>query len=227
MLQIHNACKQFGNTMVLNQINLTLAKNQVVGLAGPSGSGKSTLLRCIQQLETLDSGRIQCQGQRGFMFQDFQLFPHMTVLDNLVYAPSLHDKHGDFEARALELLDLLGLSHKTGAFPQQLSGGQKQRVALARSLMMKPDLLLCDEPTSGLDQSSVKDVIALLNQVKGMQVTMVIASHDLPFLTGIAERLVIINQGRLIADLTTADLTDPIAAVQQYYEGEYHEKKYQ
>ncbi|MDX1838610.1 amino acid ABC transporter ATP-binding protein [Legionella taurinensis] len=217
MIQITNACKQFGKTVVLNQINLTIAANSVVGLAGPSGSGKSTLLRCIQQLEKLDCGRIELAGKSGFMFQDFQLFPHMTVLDNLVYAPSLHEKGTDHEGRALELLAVLGLESKAHAFPQQLSGGQKQRVALARSLMMKPDLLLCDEPTSGLDRGSMNDVAALLNQVKGMNVTMVIASHDLPFLTGIAERVVVINQGNLIADLTTADLTDPIAALQTYY----------
>ncbi|KTD45593.1 amino acid (glutamine) ABC transporter ATP binding protein [Legionella rubrilucens] len=217
MIQINNACKQFGKTVVLNQINLTIAANSIVGLAGPSGSGKSTLLRCIQQLEKLDSGRIELAGTSGFMFQDFQLFPHMTVLDNLVYAPSLHEKDIDHEGRALELLEVLGLGSKAGAFPQQLSGGQKQRVALARSLMMKPDLLLCDEPTSGLDRGSMNDVAALLNQVKGMNVTMVIASHDLPFLTGIAERLVVINRGNLIADLTTADFTDPIAALQTYY----------
>ncbi|QRN04666.1 ATP-binding cassette domain-containing protein [Legionella sp. MW5194] len=217
MIQITNACKQFGKTTVLNQINLTIAANSVVGLAGPSGSGKSTLLRCIQQLEKLDRGGIELAGKSGFMFQDFQLFPHMTVLDNLVYAPSLHEKGINHEGRALELLAVLGLESKAHAFPQQLSGGQKQRVALARSLMMKPDLLLCDEPTSGLDRGSMNDVAALLNQVKGMNVTMVIASHDLPFLTGIAERVVVINQGNLIADLMTADLIDPIAALQTYY----------
>ncbi|KTC97704.1 amino acid ABC transporter ATP-binding protein [Legionella erythra] len=217
MLQITKACKQFGDTVVLNQLSLSIAAHSVVGLAGPSGSGKSTLLRCIQQLETLDSGRIELGGKSGFMFQDFQLFPHMTVLDNLVYAPSLHEKDINHEERALQLLDFLGLTSKVDAFPQQLSGGQKQRVALARSLMMKPDWLLCDEPTSGLDRSSTNDVVALLNQVKDMNVSMVIASHDLPFLTGIAERLVVINQGNLIADLNTADLDDPIAALQTYY----------
>nr|WP_241480479.1 ATP-binding cassette domain-containing protein [Legionella norrlandica] len=177
------------------------------------------MLRCIQQLEVLDSGFIDCKGKSGFMFQDFQLFPHMTALENLIYAPGLHEKAIDHKERALSLLDMLGLYDKAQAYPQSLSGGQKQRVALARSLMMKPDLLLCDEPTSGLDIATTHDVIALLNTVKSLHITMLIASHDLLFLTHIAERLLVVNQGKLLADFKTKDVSDPIFYVQQFYQG--------
>lgn len=220
MLQVTNASKKIDNTLVLNQINLTIQPNSIVGLVGPSGSGKTTLLRCIQQLELLDSGFIDFKGNSGFMFQDFQLFPHMTVLENLIYAPNLHDKTVDHKENALGLLNMLGLSDKAQSYPQGLSGGQKQRVALARSLMMKPDLLLCDEPTSGLDMATTNDVVALLNTVKSLQITMLIASHDLLFLTHIAERLLVVKQGKLIADFKTTDVSDPILYVQQFYQGE-------
>ncbi|HAU2279933.1 TPA: amino acid ABC transporter ATP-binding protein [Legionella pneumophila] len=220
MLQVINASKKIGDVQVLNEINLSIQANSIVGLVGPSGSGKTTLLRCIQQLESIDSGSIQCEGKSGFMFQDFQLFPHMTVLNNLIYAPSLHDKTADHIANAWALLAMLGLSDKAHSYPQGLSGGQKQRVALARSLMMKPDLLLCDEPTSGLDMATTNDVIALLNTVKTLKITMLIASHDLFFLSNIAERLLVVRQGQLIADFRTQEVSDPILYLQQFYQGE-------
>ena len=166
MLVINQGCKYFGSLPVLDNINLTIQAQTVLGLAGPSGSGKSTLLRCIQKLETLDSGMIDVSGKSGFMFQDFQLFPHMTVMQNLVYAPSLQNKIFNHEEQAQGLLLSLGINDKATAYPHQLSGGQKQRVALARSLMMKPNLLLCDEPTSGLDLATIDEVISLLNSVK-------------------------------------------------------------
>lgn len=218
MLQLINACKNFGNTTVLSQINLTIQSNTIVGLAGTSGSGKSTLLRCMQQLESLDSGEIDFSGNSGFMFQDFQLFPHMTVIKNLTYAPMLQRNSLDHREKAIELLKKLGLVNKAQAYPLQLSGGQKQRVALARSLMMQPDLLLCDEPTSGLDRATIEDVIILLNTVKEMGVTMVIASHDLDFLTKIAERVVLIKSGQILADLQIADLKDPLSYLKQQYQ---------
>jgi polar amino acid transport system ATP-binding protein len=219
MLQLNNACKKFGSTMVLNQMNLSIQANTIVGLAGASGSGKSTLLRCMQQLESLDSGHIDFKGKSGFMFQDFQLFPHMTVFKNLVYAPMLHQTIENHEEKAIELLETLGLKDKAKAFPQELSGGQKQRVALARSLMMHPDLLLCDEPTSGLDMVTIEDVITLLSSVKGMGVTMVIASHDLEFLTKVAERVVVLKSGHVVADIQVGDLHDPLSYLKQQYQG--------
>ncbi|KTD65159.1 amino acid ABC transporter ATP-binding protein [Legionella shakespearei] len=220
MLQITNATKKIGHSLILNKINLTIQPNSIVGLIGPSGSGKTTLLRCIQQLDILDTGSIHYKGRCGFMFQDFQLFPHMTVLENLIYAPSLNDTVGHYNQNAMELLSRLGLSDKTHAYPHNLSGGQKQRVALARSLMMKPDLLLCDEPTSGLDIVTTQDVIRLLNTVKSMHLTLLIASHDLLFLTQISERLIVLKQGKLIADFNPKDVPDPISYTQQFYQEE-------
>ncbi len=217
MLQINHACKKFGDTIVLNQLNLMIKAKTIVGLAGASGSGKTTLLRCMQQLELLDSGRIKLSGLSGFMFQDFQLFPHMTVLDNLIYAPKLHQLTNPQE-KANELLHLLGLSTKAQVYPHELSGGQKQRVALARSLMMHPDILLCDEPTSGLDRATIEDVITLLTTVKEIGVTMVIASHDLEFLTKVADRVVLLKSGQVLVDIHLSDLNDPLTYLKHYYQ---------
>ncbi|KTD68634.1 MULTISPECIES: amino acid ABC transporter ATP-binding protein [Legionella] len=218
MLVINQASKYFGSLPVLNNINLELQVQTVLGLAGPSGSGKSTLLRCIQQLETLDAGTITVKGQSGFMFQDFQLFPHMTVMQNLVYAPRLQNKTLKHEEQASSLLQNLGIRDKASAYPHQLSGGQKQRVALARSLMMKPNLLLCDEPTSGLDLATIDEVISLLNSVKSLGVTMVIASHDLDFLSKMSDRLIVLKGGQLVADVVPKELAEPIMHLKQYYQ---------
>ena len=201
MLKLNNVCKKFNNALVLDAINIMVEKNTIVGLAGPSGSGKTTLLRCIQNLETIDAGTIECGSQTGFMFQDFQLFPHMSVLQNLVYAPRILDKTKDHNMRAMSLLDNLGVADKASVYPNKLSGGQKQRVALARSLMMHPELLLCDEPTSGLDVATTLDVVFLLESVRNMGVTMIIASHDLDFLTKIADRIVILKNGGIVVDI--------------------------
>lgn len=219
MLHITNAYKKFAETMVLEQVNLTVAPHSIVGLAGSSGSGKSTLLRCIQQLETLDEGSIYFAGKSGFMFQDFQLFPHMTVLNNLIYAPKHHDKKSNPTPQALALLDTLGLKEKAQSYPHQLSGGQKQRVALARSLIMKPDLLLCDEPTSGLDTQAIEGVVSLLQTIKSLSVTLIIASHDLAFLTRIADRIVVLKAGHLTADITPATMPHAIHFLKQHYRG--------
>ncbi len=204
-------------TAVLASVNLTIAANQIIGLAGPSGSGKSTLLRCIANLEKADSGIIECSAKTGFMFQDFQLFPHMTVLDNLVYAPSLQDKTADHASRALSILEDLGISYKATDYPKNLSGGQKQRVALARSLMMHPNLLLCDEPTSGLDVATTLDVVTLLQSVSKKGVSMIIASHDLDFLTKIADRIILLKQGQIVLDVNPTELKDPIEDLKAFY----------
>jgi polar amino acid transport system ATP-binding protein len=200
MLHINQASKQFNQSFILNKIDFSWQHENIIGLTGPSGGGKSTLLRCIQGLEKVDSGTIKIHGTCGFMFQDFQLFPHMTVLDNLIYAPTLHKK-ADVLSKAERLLEKLGLTDKHKAYPEQLSGGQKQRVALARSLMMEPDVLLCDEPTSGLDAQSTQEVLSLLRTVSVMGIKLLIASHNLEFLHQIAERFLIIRQGVLTADL--------------------------
>jgi polar amino acid transport system ATP-binding protein len=192
---------------VLNKINFKWGQESIIGLTGPSGSGKSTLLRCIQGLERIETGAITLQGTCGFMFQDFQLFPHMTALDNIIYAPTKNKKVNVIN-KAEQLMDILRLNDLQKAYPNQLSGGQKQRVALARSLMMEPDLLLCDEPTSGLDAQSTQDVVTLLRSVSTMGIKLLIASHDLYFLQQIAERFLIIRQGTLAADFMTHEKID-------------------
>lgn len=220
MLSIHNASKYFGEQVILKDITLEFQADSIIGLAGPSGGGKSTLLRCIQNLENLDSGQIICAEKTGFMFQDFQLFPHMNVRDNLCYAPIVKDKVSDparHHEKAINILESLGIREKAQHFPHQLSGGQKQRVALARSLMMQPKLLLCDEPTSGLDVASIRDVVALLKNIRAMGVSMIIASHDLDFLTQLADRIILLKAGQIVTDIEPKLFADPIHYLQSYY----------
>jgi polar amino acid transport system ATP-binding protein len=217
MLKVSNVYKQFGDISVLSNVSLEIKHGSIVGLAGPSGSGKSTLLRCLQKLEKIDKGQIECKGKTGFMFQDFQLFPHMTVMQNIVYAPNLKAKANHTHERAMSLLKNLSIESKANHFPHQLSGGQKQRVALARSLMMEPEYLFCDEPTSGLDVATTQDVVTLLDAVKSMGVTMIIASHDLDFLTKIADRIVVLKQGIIALDVDPKVYVEPIQHLKEYY----------
>lgn len=217
MLKIKNACKKFGGNVVLNNINMSVAPNRIIGLAGPSGSGKTTLLRCIQGLEKIDTGMIECDYSTGFMFQDFQLFPHMTVIENLIYAPRLLDTTKDHKIKAFQLLTHLSIADKSNDYPHKLSGGQKQRVALARSLMMHPKLLLCDEPTSGLDVATISDVVDLLKSVQQMGVTMIIASHDLDFLTQISDQIILLKHGAIVASIEPKLLEKPIECLKKYY----------
>lgn len=217
MLKIDHIFKTFNNVCILNDITVTIEKNQIIGLAGPSGGGKSTLLRSIQGLETIDKGTIQTHAKSGFMFQDFQLFPHMTVLQNLTYAPKIKKTSKDIDEKATALLETLGVDHKKDSYPNDLSGGQKQRVALARSLMMDPELLLCDEPTSGLDVATIEDVIDLLVSIKDMGVTMIIASHDLDFLTKISDRILLLKNGKVVFDDNPNILEEPIKTLKDFY----------
>lgn len=219
MLTINNLSKQFANHLILEAISFQISQGNIVGLAGASGSGKSTLLRCIQGLEQADSGEISYQGHCGFMFQDFQLFPHKNVLENLTYAPIKTKAYSKNKARekACQLLAQLGILDKATFFPGKLSGGQKQRVALARSLMMKPNLLLCDEPTSGLDIATIQEVAQLLCTVHSMGVTILIASHDLDFLTQIAQRIIVLKQGKIAADIPTDSMPNPIDYLKTFY----------
>lgn len=217
MLSIVNASKILRGQTILKDISLDIAQGSVVGLAGPSGSGKSTLLRCIQGLEKIDAGQLTCQGTTGFLFQDFQLFPHMSVLDNITYAP-IHVLHeSDAKENARHLLKQLNLEQFSDVLPNQLSGGQKQRVALARTLAMHPDMLLCDEPTSGLDILSIQDVVQVLQKVKKMGVTLLIASHDLEFLSSVADRIVILKAGQLVADLMPKAWEKDLNTLKGYY----------
>jgi polar amino acid transport system ATP-binding protein len=200
-------------------VSFSIEKGSVVGLAGESGSGKSTLLRCIQGLERVDEGSISNGGCAGFIFQDFQLFPHMTAMENIVYAPARQRrwKKNTSEKAAIELLDTLRIRELADRYPAQLSGGQKQRVALARSLILKPDILLCDEPTSGLDIATTGDVIDVLKSVENQKMTMIIASHDLDFLGKIADRILVLRRGKLVADISAKGVPNLAASLRPYY----------
>jgi polar amino acid transport system ATP-binding protein len=217
MLKIDCLSKSFGEKVIIKNVSLEIQKGEIVGLAGHSGSGKSTLLRCIQGIEKQTLGTIDLLGRVTFMFQDFQLFPHFSVLKNLIYAPSLHDKNIDHSIKARELLDKLGIKDKESEYPEKLSGGQKQRVAFARCLMMNPDILLCDEPTSGLDIVSTKDIISLIKSVKEMGVTMIIASHNLDFLTEISDRIIVLKNGEIQETADPREIKDPVEYLKSFY----------
>ncbi|MDR1457218.1 MAG: ATP-binding cassette domain-containing protein [Puniceicoccales bacterium] len=212
MITAEKIFKSFGTCTVLNGINLAIGAGSTIGLAGPSGSGKSTLLRCIQGLESPDSGRISREGYPGFMFQDFQLFPHMTVWDNILYAPRVRKlfPRAYLEAKADRLLRHLAIGQCKDRYPTNLSGGQKQRVALARTLILGPDILLCDEPTSGLDVAATGDVVALLKSIQNEETTIVVASHNLDFLVQISNRIILLKNGSIGADIVPQELEDPI-----------------
>lgn len=218
MLEIHNIKKSFGSFNVLDNISINIDEKSITGLAGPSGSGKSTLLRCIQGLELPDSGKIICNKKTTFMFQDFQLFPHMDVLENLTYAPSINNKKNEnLKDKAIDLLSKLDIKDKLHSYPIELSGGQKQRVALCRNLMMSPELLLCDEPTSGLDVSTIDEIITLLESVRKLGVDIIIASHDLDFLTNIADRIILLKNGSIIKDIKVNETNEPIKLLRNFY----------
>jgi polar amino acid transport system ATP-binding protein len=208
MVELINIEKNFGTARVLDRLNLQIHAGENVGLAGASGSGKSTLLRCVQGLESVDHGIIRRPDHVGFMFQDFQLFPHMNVLENLLYAPTQNSAKNKtvILGQANDLLDALDILGQKMMYPRQLSGGQKQRVALARALMMHPQLLLCDEPTSGLDRGSIQNVTHILKRIHEKGVTLLIASHDLEFLCGLCHRIIMMRHGKIIFDAPPEDI---------------------
>lgn len=219
MIEIHNLTKSFDKLKVLKGIDLDVKKGEIVAIIGPSGSGKSTLLRCINLLETPTSGEIMVEGQNildkktdmrkiradvGMVFQHFNLFPHMTVLKNMMYAP-LKAKLGtkaEIEQNSIALLQQVGLEEKANVYPNKLSGGQKQRVAIARALAMKPQVLLFDEPTSALDPEMVKEVLAVIKELVATGITMVIVTHEMGFAKEAADKVVFVNDG-IIAEQGT------------------------
>jgi polar amino acid transport system ATP-binding protein len=211
-VELDGVSKSFGDLLVLNQVSLAVERHDVVCLIGASGSGKSTLLRCINLLERVDEGRIVVDGAEitngrvdlnslrqkiGIVFQAFNLFPHMTVLENIVLAPKKVKGTGAREARltALELLQRIGLSDKADEFPDRLSGGQQQRVAIARALAMGPELMLLDEITSALDPQLVADVLNLVRGLAETGMTMIIATHEMSFAREVADKVCFLDAG--------------------------------
>ena len=217
--------KRFGNQQVLKDIDLTIDPGKVTVILGPSGSGKSTLLRTINHLEKIDSGHITIDGEYvgyrrkgdllyelkereilkrridvGFVFQNFNLFPHLTAWENVAEAPLAHKRWNKAEAptKAAELLAKVGLADKVDAYPRQLSGGQQQRVAIARALAMKPEAMLFDEPTSALDPETVGEVLQVMKELAEEGMTMVVVTHEMGFAREVADRVVVLDQGELI-----------------------------
>ncbi|WP_084244587.1 amino acid ABC transporter ATP-binding protein [Planomicrobium okeanokoites] len=225
MINVQNLYKKFGSNLVLNDISATIKQGEVVSIIGPSGSGKSTFLRCLNLLETPTSGTILINGtdltakgadlhksrqQIGMVFQHFHLFPHLTVLENLTYAPIKVKglKRSDANDKARLLLAKVGLFDKAAAYPSSLSGGQKQRVAIARALAMEPALLLFDEPTSALDPEMVKEVLDVMKDLAKSGMTMVVVTHEMGFAREVADRVIFLDHGSLVEEGAPAAFFD-------------------
>ena len=203
MLELKNISKRFKDRQILSNFNLTVEENKILAIVGPSGGGKTTLLRMLAGLEKIDSGEIIYNGESlpvdelekrnllGFVFQDFQLFPHLTVLENLVLSPikTMNMSKDEAEQKALLLLEKLGLSKQINSYSNSLSGGQKQRVALARAMMINPKIIGYDEPTSALDPELRLEVEKLILQNKELGITQIVVTHDLQFAENIADSI--------------------------------------
>lgn len=219
MIQIKNLHKNFGDLVVLNGIDLDFKDGEVVSILGPSGSGKSTLIRCINRLEIPDAGEIYINNELvtnnarqlrkirqhvGMVFQHFNLFPHMTVLKNMMFSP-IHEKrenHNEVEKRSKELLKRVGLLDKADVYPGKLSGGQKQRVAIARTLAMEPDIILLDEPTSALDPEMIKEVLDVIKSLADTGITMILVTHEMSFAREVSDRILFLDEGHVVEDTT-------------------------
>ena len=210
LLEMKNIKKSFNGVEVLKDISLTVEKGEVLGIIGPSGSGKSTLLRCATNLETPDAGEIHYEGTFGLVFQSFNLFPHMTVIKNIMLAPMKVRKVSKEEAyaRGMKLLEKVGLKDKANAMPSQLSGGQQQRVAIARALAMKPKALLFDEPTSALDPEMVHDVLDIMKEVAMEGMTMVVVTHEMGFAKEVGTRVLFVDHGTILEEGTPEEVFD-------------------
>lgn len=223
MINIKNLYKTFDKNEVLKGIDMTVNQGEVVAIIGPSGSGKSTLLRCMNLLETPTSGEVifkdhsltsknteleKLRQQMGMVFQNFNLFPHKKVIDNIILAPSLlkKDKQNNLKDQAQELLDKVGLSDKADAYPSQLSGGQKQRVAIARTLAMNPEVLLFDEPTSALDPEVVGDVLKVMKDLAKEGMTMVVVTHEMNFARDVSDKVVFMADGVIVESGTPEEI---------------------
>lgn len=217
LLKIENLTKSFDENTVLQDINMTIHKGEVVVVIGPSGCGKSTLLRCVNGLEPIQKGRISFEGEVidrknksivqirqkiGMVFQNYELFPHLTVIDNILLAPTKVQKRNKEEVKkeAEELLKKVGLSDKSKSYPRQLSGGQKQRVAIVRALCMHPDILLFDEVTAALDPEMVREVLNVMLSLARQGRTMLIVTHEMQFARAVADRVVFLDGGRIVEE---------------------------
>jgi polar amino acid transport system ATP-binding protein len=217
VVEFKNVDKWFGTLHVLKQIDLRIERGEVVVVCGPSGSGKSTLIRCINRLETIQSGEIVVDGKRlsessldlralraeiGFVFQQFNLYPHLSVMENITLGPIKVRKLAREEAEksAAELLERVGIPDKAGAFPANLSGGQQQRVAIARALAMQPKIMLFDEPTSALDPEMINEVLEVMTDLARDGMTMAVVTHEMGFARRVARRVIFMDEGRIVEE---------------------------
>jgi polar amino acid transport system ATP-binding protein len=217
ILEIEHLIKEYDGQRILDGVDLSVRPGEVIVIVGPSGCGKSTLLRCINALEDIQGGTIRLQGEPivkgsstvlklrqkiGMVFQSYDLFPHLTVLDNITLAPRKVQKRekADAEKEAMELLERVGLADKANSFPRQLSGGQKQRVAIVRALCMHPEVLLFDEVTAALDPEMVREVLDVMLDLARGGKTMLIVTHEMSFAKAVADRVIFIDQGRIIEE---------------------------
>ena len=223
MIEVNNLNKEYGKLKVLRGISETIKENEVVCVIGPSGSGKSTFLRCINLLETPTSGEIYIDGEQinkkdvdinkirqklGMVFQNFNLFPHKTTLENITISPIRVNKTLKAEAvkAAMELLQMVGLQDKANVYPASLSGGQKQRAAIARALAMKPEIMLFDEPTSALDPEMVGEVLQVMKDLAHRGMTMVIVTHEMGFAREVADRVLFMDEGLIVEQGSPEDI---------------------
>ena len=202
ILEMKNIIKSFGEFHAVNGVDFSLTKGEIVAIIGPSGSGKSSLLKCINGLVEKSSGEVILNGTTGMVFQHFNLFPHMTCLKNVMYAPlkvkKIDDKEAEKDAR--RLLKMVGLLDKAYEYPNNLSGGQKQRVAIARALAMHPDIMLFDEATSALDPEIIGEVLEVMKDLAKNKMTMVVVTHEMGFAREVADRVVFMDHGKIVEE---------------------------
>ena len=225
LLEMRNIKKSFDGTEVLKDISLTVEKGEVLGIIGPSGSGKSTLLRCATDLEKPDSGEIHYEGTFGLVFQNFNLFPHYSVMKNITDAPLRVQKRKKDEVyqEARELLAKMGLSDKEQAYPYQLSGGQQQRVSIARALAMNPDILFFDEPTSALDPELTGEILRVIKGLAMEHMTMVIVTHEMNFAKQVSDRIIFMDQGYIEVEGKPEDVFGSSNAMIREFLGKFRE----
>ena len=219
LLTIEHLKKSFGDNVILDDVNLTVKQGEVIVIIGPSGCGKSTLLRCINALEPIQEGQILLDGEKiepksknltqlrqkiGMVFQSYELFPHLSVLDNIMLAPTKVQKRPKDEVKeeALALLERVGLAEKAKSYPREISGGQKQRVAIVRALCMHPEILLFDEITAALDPEMVREVLDVMLNLAAQGRTMLIVTHEMQFAKAVADRVIFLDNGNIVEDAT-------------------------
>ena len=208
LLEVKNLKKSFDDNVVLKDISLNVEKGDVLSIIGPSGSGKSTLLRCITDLETEDSGDIKFDGTFGLVFQNFNLFPHHSVMKNITNAPIRVQKRDKAEVfnHARYLLKKMGLQDKEDAYPCELSGGQQQRVSIARALAMNPDILFFDEPTSALDPELTGEILTVIRDLAAEKMTMVIVTHEMAFARNVSDKIIFMDDGVIVEQGTPEEV---------------------